>query len=246
MEHMLRSFDQPIDVLVVGATGGLGDAFVQALSENDAVANIYTWSRSMPNSLPDRVCANAFDLQNEDLLHSAAERIARLNLIIVATGVLHNKRGVFPEKSLKDVNPDFMSEVLRTNMILPLLIAKHTVKLLPRRERTVFCCLSARVGSISDNKLGGWYSYRASKAALNQSIKCVSLELKRTHPDAICVGLHPGTVETRLFEPFKKNVDEDKLFSPSYSASQLLRVIDDLTPMQSGSVFAWDGKIIPP
>ena len=122
---------------------------------------------------------------------------------------------------------------------------KHFLPLMPRDRRAVFAALSARVGSIGDNRLGGWHSYRASKAALNMILKNLSIELARTHPQAVVAGLHPGTVDTALSVPFQKGVAADKLFTADYSASRLLAVLDGLTPADSGGVFAWDGARIP-
>ena len=136
-------------------------------------------------------------------------------------------------------------QLFAVNAIGPALVAKHFLPLLPRHGRSVFASISARVGSIEDNRLGGWYSYRASKAALNMLLKTYSIELKRRAPSAICVGLHPGTVDTALSKPFQGGVAPGKLFSPTQSAAYLLRVIDGLTPADNGAVFAWDGSQIP-
>jgi NAD(P)-dependent dehydrogenase (short-subunit alcohol dehydrogenase family) len=114
-----------------------------------------------------------------------------------------------------------------------------------REQRAVFAALSARVGSISDNRLGGWHSYRASKAALNMLLRNLAVELGRSHPQAVVAGLHPGTVDTGLSRPFQKGVADGKLFAPAYSAERLLAVLDGLTPADSGGVFAWDGARIP-
>ena len=126
------------------------------------------------------------------------------------------------------------------------MIARHALDALDRRDKAVFAALSARVGSISDNRLGGWHGYRASKAALNQIIRTLSIELARKRPDAICAGLHPGTVDTGLSEPFQRNVPDGKLFTPDYAAERLLSVIDGLTAEQSGRCFDWAGEEIAP
>ncbi len=139
-----------------------------------------------------------------------------------------------------------MRRSFEINTIGPALIAKHVLPLLPRDRRAVFAVLSARVGSISDNRLGGWYSYRASKAALNQIIRCLAIELAPKRPQAICVGLHPGTVDTALSKPFQGNVADTRLFTTDQSAAHLLNVIAALTPAQSGRVFDWAGQEIAP
>ena len=132
------------------------------------------------------------------------------------------------------------------NTIGPTLIGKYFIPYLRKDEKSVFAFLSARVGSISENKLGGWYSYRASKTALNQIIKNFSIEIKRTNKNAIFVGLQPGTVKSFLSKPFERNVKEDNLFTPEYSAEKLLQVINDLSPDDSGKFFAWNGEEIQP
>ena len=137
-----------------------------------------------------------------------------------------------------------MARAYQINAIGPALVAKHFLPLLATDRKAVFAALSARVGSIGNNRLGGWYAYRASKAALNMILKTLSIELARRNPSAICVGLHPGTVDTRLSGPFQRGVPGDKLFSPHRSAPCLLKVINALSPGQSGRVLAWDGKPI--
>lgn len=240
------SFERPVEALVVGSNGGLGSAFVRALENDRRVTKIHTWSRTGGPNKSKKILHHIVDLESESDLKSAVADIERLTFVVVATGVLHNKAGALPEKSCKLISQQDMCRVLLINTVLPTLVAKHTVRLLPRGERSVFCCLSARLGSISDNNLGGWYSYRASKAALNQVIKSLSIELGFTHPHAVCVGLHPGTVKTKLSQPFHRSVSEEKLFTPDHSVAQLLRVIDRLKISHSGSLVAWDGKIVPP
>ena len=156
-----------------------------------------------------------------------------------------HRDGIGPEKSLRELDPEWMLENYRINAVGPALVAKHFLPLMPRNQRTVFAVLSARVGSISDNKLGGWYSYRASKAALNMLIRNLSIEWQRKSADAIIIGLHPGTVETGLSAPFKGNPATER-FTPAKAAEQLLNVLDRLNPAQSGQVFAFDGELIAP
>jgi len=138
-----------------------------------------------------------------------------------------------------------LEKVLRINTVGPSLVAKHFLPLLQKDSKSVFACLSARVGSIEDNRLGGWYAYRASKAALNMILKTLSIELARSNPNAICVGLHPGTVDTALSMPFQGNVKPDKLFTPGKSASALLSVVNRLRQTDTGKCFAWNGEVIP-
>ena len=242
----LTSFSEPIDALIVGAQGGLGRAFVDALLGVEDVRRVHAWSRQRVLLDHPKLHSSALDTCCEAALGSAAQEIDRLSLVIVATGVLHNADGLSPEKSWRAIEPESMAESFRINAILPALIAKVALPLMPRRARSVFCALSARVGSISDNKLGGWYSYRASKAALNQIIKCLSIELQRTHPGLICIGLHPGTVDTGLSRPFQRTLATNHhMFAPAESADQLIRVIDGATVRETGSLMAYDGSIVP-
>jgi NAD(P)-dependent dehydrogenase (short-subunit alcohol dehydrogenase family) len=143
------------------------------------------------------------------------------------------------------MTPEHLLRDYRINTVGPALVMKHFAPLMLREQRAVFAALSARVGSISDNRLGGWHSYRASKAALNMLLRNLAVELGRSHPQAVVAGLHPGTVDTGLSRPFQKGVADGKLFAPAYSAERLLAVLDGLTPADSGGVFAWDGARIP-
>lgn len=189
-----------------------------------------------------------FDLTDEASIANAA-RLAghdgRLDLVFVATGVLHRSDGLNPEKSWRELDAATMADVFAINTIGPALIAKHLMPLLHRDRRAVFAVLSARVGSIADNGLGGWHSYRASKAALNMLMKNFALELSRRNPLAIAVSLHPGTVATPLSEPFQRGVDAARLFTPERSAAALLEVVERLSPADSGGLFAWDAARIP-
>jgi NAD(P)-dependent dehydrogenase (short-subunit alcohol dehydrogenase family) len=193
------------------------------------------------------VIAGTIDLLDEPSIAAAAAQAKALGpvrLVIVATGLLHAD-GVRPEKSWSALTADALARVYAVNAIGPALVAKHFLPLLPSKGRGVFAALSARVGSIDDNRLGGWHAYRASKAALNMLIRNFAIELARRSPAAICVGLHPGTVDTALSAPFQANVPAAKLFTPDVAAAHLLRVIDGLAPESSGGVYAWDGARIP-
>ncbi|MEM6499069.1 MAG: SDR family NAD(P)-dependent oxidoreductase [Pseudomonadota bacterium] len=244
---LLAAFEEPVDALVVGANGGLGRAFVDALLAEVNVRTVHAWSRNQSESGDPRLKQATLDVGDEEQLKEAADQIERLSLIIVATGILHGPQGLFPEKSWRALAPEHMAENFRINAILPALVIKHVVPRIPRKERAVIGALSARVGSISDNRLGGWHSYRASKSALNQLIKCLSIELRRTHPEAICLALHPGTVDTGLSEPFQKSlVAGHRLFTPDESAAHLLRVMAGATTDQSGCLMAWDGELVEP
>ncbi len=226
--------------LVVGASGGLGAAFVAELVADPRYTQVILWTRSAAVASGEKIIAHSIDLRDEATIEKAAASLDEVDLAIVATGLLHD--GHFkPEKSWQSLTPSAMIRAFEINTIGPALVAKHVLPHLPRDRRAVFAALSARVGSISDNRLGGWHSYRASKAALNQLIRCFSIELSLRRPLAICVGLHPGTVDTDLSKPYQGGVPDDKLFTPEWSALRLLDVLNVLTPAQSGRVYDWAG-----
>ncbi|MBL0925233.1 MAG: SDR family NAD(P)-dependent oxidoreductase [Sphingomonadaceae bacterium] len=225
--------------IIIGASGGIGRALADELDARGSFTAVQRLSR---HSAPP------IDLCDELRIATAASQLkeaeASPTLIIVATGILHKAdRG--PEKSLRDLEPDWMMENLRINAVGPALVAKHFLPLMPKSGPTCLAILSARVGSISDNRLGGWHSYRASKAALNMLVRNISIEWQRKNPDAVIVGLHPGTVETPLSAPFKGNPAHER-FAPEQAARQLLDVLEALKPAQSGQLFAYDGTLIAP
>lgn len=242
----LNSFSTDLNVAVVGASGGIGAAFVRQLVGDARVARVYALSKTQVDSWDDNVVAIPADIGNEGSLAAAAWAATQrpLDLVIVATGILHRGEAVQPEKALKDIDADAMTEVLSINAVGPALVAKHFLPQLRRNGKTVFAALSARIGSIGDNRLGGWVSYRASKSALNMILKTLSIEHARRFPDSVVVGLHPGTVDTKLSAPFQRGVPGGKLFSPEQSVGYLLEVIDRLTPADTGGTFAWDGSPI--
>lgn len=231
--------------LVVGAGGGIGGALLSQLLANDQFAHVHAWSRSEIQQSHQRLIHTRVDVSDEAEIAEAAARLDRVDFAIIATGLLHERSGRGPEKSLRDLSADQFAANFAVNTIAPALVLKYIHQRIPRETRAVFAAISARVASISDNRLGGWYSYRASKAALNQIIKTASVELARTRPQCICVTLHPGTVDTGLSEPFQKNVAPDKLFTPDLAAQKLLEVTERLAVEDSGRLFAWDGSEIP-
>ena len=230
---------------VFGASGGIGGALVAALAARSDVVEVFALSRRDHDPRLTKVSPLRFDLGDEASIAAAAERMGPLDLVLVATGGLILASGAGPEKSIRSLDPQAMAEAFALNTIGPSLIAKHVLPKLPRDRRAVFAALSARVGSIGDNRLGGWHSYRASKAALNVLVRNAAIELRRTHPQAVVVALHPGTVATRLSAPFQRGVPPSKLMTPQHSAQHLLAVIDALEPAQSGGFFGWDGAPIP-
>ena len=234
--------------VVWGASGGIGSALVDALASSGNYAMIHAGSRTNVVTASNVIRPFTFDLLDEASIIAASSTVAAagpVDLTIVATGILHTE-SYAPEKRFAALTADAMIAMFQVNTIGPALIAKHTIQALPRDRRSVFAALTARIGSIGDNRLGGWHSYRASKAALNMIIANLAIELNRSHPLAIAVGLHPGTVDTSLSLPFQKGVADGKLFSPTASAQCLLCMIDDLANKTSGSVLAWDGQRIAP
>ena len=244
----LASFGSGVTAAVFGASGGIGAALAAELEASPAVDRLYRLSRRPAADSPEGPWL-AFDLEDETSIAEAAARLraeaGTLDLVIVATGLLHRGEAVQPEKTWRNLEPASLEANFRLNAIGPALVAKHLLPLLTRERKVAFAAISARVGSISDNELGGWYGYRASKAALNMLLKTLSIELARRSSQALCVGLHPGTVDTALSQPFQGAVPDGKLFTPQRSARHLLTVLDGLTPSDTGKVFAWDGAEIP-
>ncbi len=233
--------------VVIGSGGGIGAALVRRLAEIGAHDEIHALARD-PGKVPSgaSIRPGSIDIADDRSIAAAAASIgAPLDLVIVATGLLHegDRR---PERSLAELDPVWLARIFQINTIGPALVFRHFAPLLARDDRAVLAALSARVGSISDNRLGGWYGYRASKAALNMIVRTTAIELARSRPRALCIGLHPGTVDTGLSAPFQRGVAPDKLFTPSHSAARLLEVVDTLASADSGKCFDWDGQEIAP
>tara|TARA_E500000305_G_C3974941_1_gene213857 strand:+ start:49 stop:765 length:717 start_codon:yes stop_codon:yes gene_type:complete len=230
---------------IFGASGGIG----AALTKNLAAQGCEVLAGSRTGTVPDGVNATPFrfDLEDEASIAEvvAGWKSAPPDLVIVSSGVLTLADGTGPERSLKQLDPAAMERVFRLNTIGPALIAKYILPLLPRDRPSTFAALSARVGSIGDNRLGGWHSYRASKAALNMLIRNWAIELSRTHKRASIVGLHPGTVDTALSAPFQSGLPDGQLTLPEDAAGNLLGVLAGLGPDDSGKVFDWRGDIVP-
>lgn len=230
--------------VVFGATGGIGSALVALLAERG-------WRVAAGSRRGATVAGSAsqfaFDLSDERSIADAAQHLAAdpPQLVIVATGALTLPGGHPPEKSLRQIDPAAMAQTFALNATGPALIAKHVLPTLPRDRRSTFAVLGARVGSISDNRLGGWHAYRASKAALAMLVRNFAIEMARTHPLAVVAALHPGTVHTALSAPFQRNLAEGQLTEPKRAAANLLAVIERLSPADSGGAFDWRGERIP-
>lgn len=235
--------------VVAGVGGGIGRALADHMVESGIYARVVGLSRTRPDGWIDdnRRAWLAFDILDEATLAAAARRIAALGVpsrVIVATGALMIG-GRLPEKSMRSLDLVALTEAFAVNAAGPVLVAKHLLPLTPRDRPSLFAALSARVGSIGDNRLGGWHGYRASKAALNMLIRTLAVEHARTRPLGMCVALHPGTVDTKLSAPFHGGVRPGSLLTPARSARALLSVMDGLRPKDTGGFFAWDGKSIP-
>ncbi|NCP13129.1 MAG: SDR family NAD(P)-dependent oxidoreductase [Sphingomonadales bacterium] len=236
----------PRSAAVFGASGGIGAALCAALAAGGTEI-IYAGSRKGDGPIGAAFRPFAFDLTDEATIAAACATMKAdpPAWVILATGVLTLADGTGPERSYKRIDPGTMAEVFALNTIGPALIAKHILGIIPRGAPLTFAALSARVGSISDNRLGGWHSYRASKAALNMLLRNFALEMARTHPESVIVGLHPGTVDSALSEPFQSGLADGQLTAPHDAANNLLRVMAALTPEQSGRVFDFRGEEVP-
>ena len=218
--------------LVFGASGGIGQAFSRFLEDKLGSENVVNVSRSF----------DGFEISDEEKILKFSESIeGSFNLIINATGVLQTTEEG-PEKTINVVKQKSMIDMMTINAIGPAILLKNFSKKLDKTKFSVFVNLSARVGSITDNRLGGWISYRSSKAALNQIIKTSSIEINRRNKNAICVGLHPGTVKTRFTEKFQNTTET---ISPDESVEMMMKVVENLSVDDNGYCFAYDGKVIP-
>ncbi|MTI45092.1 NAD(P)-dependent dehydrogenase (short-subunit alcohol dehydrogenase family) [Roseibium hamelinense] len=223
--------------IVIGSSGGIGTALLKKLDKSGL------WSRVVGLSRSSTPPVNLLDEKSiADAVRYCSDLGQEVQLVIDATGVL-SWEGYAPEKSYKSLDPDDMTHAFAINATGPALLMKHFLPLLARDQKSVFATLSARVGSIEDNHYGGWYSYRASKAALNQFVRTAAIELSRKNKNAVCVALHPGTVDTRLSKPFSKSGLDVQ--DATTAAGRLLHVIDGLSPDQTGCFFDHHGKAIP-
>lgn len=231
---MMSSLPEQFNALVLGASGAIGAAFVDLLSAMPRCASVCGLHR---HSTP------RLDFTDENSIAEAARELAtkpRYHLIINAAGMLHDGN-LMPEKRLADLNYQQMQAIFQTNTMGPALVMRHFLPLLDG-ERAIMAMLSAKVGSIGDNQLGGWYSYRASKAALNMLVKTAAIELARNQKHSVLVALHPGTVNSRLSRPFRGEL----IGRPAHdAASDMLTVLNTLRPSDSGTFLAYDGTRLP-
>lgn len=238
------------NVVIIGGAGAVGSACVRCVLAKHPKATVHAVVRASstletvkdPRLKVHRLDAYTDEKQLAGCIQAAAE--VPLDAVLVATGMLHDK-DFAPEKSLRELSCEHFQRAFTVNTVIPALVAKHTVGHFSRGQRVVFAALSARVGSISDNRLGGWYAYRASKAALNMVIKNIALEVARSHKEAVVVGLHPGTVDSALSKPFQTHLQK-RLFTPDEAAKHLVELMQTLSSKQTGRCFAWDGSEIAP
>lgn len=246
-----------VQALIVGASQGIGLGFVKSLLQQDNIARVYATYRqketadqlfALKAEYAHRLECLQVDVTQETTIVNAVAQIQKsskqLHLVIYSAGVLH-EGDLTPEKSLRQINADNLIYSFQVNSIGAVLMAKHLMPLFKKGDRSVFASISAKVGSIGDNHLGGWYGYRASKAALNMFLKTTAIEYSRRCPQTIVLALHPGTTDTRLSEPFQKNVPPGKLFTVEQTVGLLSKVIETTAIKDSGKFFAWDGRELP-
>ena len=253
---MILELDR-VNALIIGASQGIGLGFVRSLLKQDKIQQLFATYRNadtatellaLQNQFSERLICLQVDVTQEAQIATAVkqiqESVKQLHLAIYCVGVLH-EGDLAPEKSLRQIDPQNLLYSFQVNSIGAVLFAKHLMPLFKKTEKSIFASISAKVGSIGDNRLGGWYGYRASKAALNMFLKTTAIEYSRRCPKTIVVALHPGTTDTRLSQPFQKNVPEGKLFPVSKTVNLLSQVISKLEQKDSGEFFSWDGSPLP-
>ncbi|MEM9090145.1 MAG: SDR family NAD(P)-dependent oxidoreductase [Cyanobacteria bacterium P01_F01_bin.53] len=265
----ITSNNNHTNALIVGATQGIGLEFVRQLRQESHIANIFATYRSertaselraLATQHPHRLHCVPMDITEEETIISSMQTLKdilaeqdradspqshpALHIVINCVGLLHNEQQQ-PEKALRQLNTENLVNYFKVNSIGPALLAKHLMPLLKHKSPSIFATISAKVGSIGDNRLGGWYGYRASKAALNMFLKTAAIEYSRRTPNTTLIILHPGTTNTQLSKPFQRGVSPEKLFSTERTVSQLLTVLSNVTPEDSGEFFSWDGSRLP-
>ncbi|MBF7074990.1 SDR family NAD(P)-dependent oxidoreductase [Glaciecola sp. MH2013] len=243
------------NALVIGANGGIGNEVLRQLVQDEHYETVFSVARSAlvgNHANNSKVQHKSMDTADEGEVKSYVDELRsagkKLDLVICTTGILHQKgegeTPLKPEKRLEDMNSAQLAEYFRINSILPAIWLQHLVKVVAK-EKAAIVFLSARVGSITDNSLGGWYGYRASKAALNMLLKTASIEYKRRAANTSLMCYHPGTVDTGLSKPFQANVKPEKLFTPEFTVSQLLSITAELDAEESPFYLDWQGHTIP-
>ena len=240
-------------VLVIGASGDIGKTLIEQLYKSGEYENVYAVSRTLPTSPLGGVQYHTVESENEELVGKYCKQLkqtgVQFRLVVCCIGALHftnaENQKVMPEKRLEDIDHDQLSFYFTTNAILPAIWLKHVEPLLKGSEPSKLVFFSARVGSINDNHLGGWYGYRASKSALNMLLKCAQIECQRRAKNISIISYHPGTVDTELSRPFQAKIPKDKLFTTDFTVTQLLKIIPNLTAETGPHYIDWQGSVIP-
>jgi NAD(P)-dependent dehydrogenase (short-subunit alcohol dehydrogenase family) len=238
--------EKAMNIVILGGSGGIGEAFIEKLAGRPNVETVVaTYHRSKPPEVGrPNVSLQRLDLTNEPAIRDWAAQIGEIDWLINAVGMLHTP-AQRPEKTIRHIDPAFFLQSMSINTVPTLLLAKHLYGKFRHGRPAVFATVSAKVGSIEDNRLGGWFSYRASKAALNMCLKTLAIEWRRSLPNVAVTALHPGTTDTALSRPFQHNVPTGQLFTPEQSVNYLLDVLDSLKPADSGRFLAFDGEELP-
>ena len=234
------------NILIAGSSGAIGKEFTKFYCDDPNVGKVVTLSRKTNDFIHKKIQSIGFDYNKEETFENIEKlsHLESISTIIIATGILHTDH-IKPEKSINGINPEGLTKVFQVNVFGPILLVKMLLPLIKKSQRVKIIFLTARVGSISDNELGGWYSYRSSKSALNMMISNLSIELQRANQENIVIGMHPGTVKSNLSEPFLRHVKHN-VFSPKESVELMLQVISKINHKDSGKCFDFSGKVIDP
>lgn len=232
-------------ILIIGASGGIGKAIVSHITATLPEAKIYaTYHSTLPRAKHSNIIWFNTNASLDADVKQLAEKLPKLDILINAAGFLHNNARK-PEKSVNEFTPELFNQNLNSNTLPTLLLAKYFATHLKAKQQTYFISLSAKIGSIEDNRLGGWISYRCSKAALNMAIKTISIEWKLKLPHCCVLAFHPGTTDTQLSQPFQKNVPANKLFTADYVSQKLFKIISQVNPSDTGKFYSFSGEELP-
>jgi short-subunit dehydrogenase len=234
------------NILIAGSSGAIGREFTRFYSDDPSIEKIVTLSRKIENTIHKKIQSIEIDYSKEETFENLKKisQLESISTIIIATGILHTDQ-INPEKSINGINFESLKDVFQVNVFGPILLVKNLLPLIKKSQGVKIVFLTARVGSISDNELGGWYSYRSSKSALNMMISNLSIELQRANKEHIVIGIHPGTVKSHLSEPFLRHVKHN-IFSPRESVELMSQVISNISQKDSGKCFDFSGKVIEP